>query len=37
MKARLKSVKKWRFRPAMGPGGQAAEVRMVIEIAFRLY
>jgi TonB family protein len=30
-------VRKWRFKPAIGPDGNAAEVRIVIELAFRLY
>jgi TonB family protein len=30
-------VRTWRFKPAMGPDGRAADVRMVIELAFRLY
>jgi TonB family protein len=30
-------VRTWRFRPALGPDGRAADVRMVIELAFRLY
>lgn len=30
-------VKKWRFKPAIGPDQQPADVRMVIELAFRLY
>jgi TonB family protein len=30
-------VRTWRFKPAIGPDGRAADVRMVIELAFRLY
>ena len=30
-------VRTWRFRPAVGPDGRPADVRMVIELAFRLY
>jgi TonB family protein len=30
-------VRKWKFRPAIGPDGRAVDVRMVIELAFRLY
>jgi len=33
----IEMVRKWRFRPATGPDGSAADVRMVIELAFRLY
>jgi len=33
----IEMVRKWRFKPATGPDGSAADVRMVIELAFRLY
>jgi periplasmic protein TonB len=33
----IEVVRKWRFKPATGPDGNAADVRMVIELAFRLY
>jgi TonB family protein len=33
----IEIVRKWKFRPAIGPDGRASDVRMVIELAFRLY
>jgi TonB family protein len=30
-------VRTWRFKPATGPDGHATDVKMVIELAFRLY
>ncbi len=33
----MEIVKKWRFKPAIGPDQRPADVRMVIELAFRLY
>lgn len=34
----LKTVRdKWRFKPALGPNGNPAAVRMLIEIDFHLY
>lgn len=33
----IEIVKTWRFKPATGPDGRPSDVRMVIELAFRLY
>lgn len=33
----MKAVANWKFKPAIGPNGKPAAVRMVIEVAFRLY
>lgn len=31
------AVRKWRFRPSVGPDGKAAAVRAVVEVVFHLY
>ena len=33
----IEAVRAWRFRPALGPDGKPAAVRMPIEVTFRLY
>ncbi len=33
----IEAVRSWRFRPALGPNGQPAPVRQVIEVTFHLY
>lgn len=33
----IKAVKKWRFKPALGPDKKPAAVRAEIEVTFRLY
>jgi protein TonB len=33
----IEAVRSWRFRPAAGPDGKAAAVRMPVEVTFRLY
>lgn len=33
----IEAVRAWRFRPAAGPDGKAAAVRMPVEVTFRLY
>lgn len=36
-KQAIDAVRRWRLRPATGPGGQPAEVTTEVEITFRLY
>ncbi|HXW54174.1 MAG TPA: energy transducer TonB [Candidatus Cybelea sp.] len=31
------AVRKWRFRPSIGPDGKLAEVRVLVEVVFHLY
>jgi TonB family protein len=33
----IEAVRAWRFKPALGPDGRPAAVRMPIEVTFRLY
>jgi TonB family protein len=33
----IEAVKKWRFKPAVGPDGNPVAVRVPVEISFRLY
>ncbi len=33
----IEAVRAWRFKPALGPDGKPAAVRMPIEVTFRLY
>jgi TonB family protein len=33
----IAAVKKWRFKPATGPDGKPAAVRINVQVAFRLY
>jgi periplasmic protein TonB len=33
----IEAVRTWRFRPALGPNGQPAAVRQIIEVTFHLY
>lgn len=33
----LNAVRNWRFRPSVGPNGQAAAVRAIVEVVFHLY
>jgi protein TonB len=33
----IKAVANWKFKPAIGPNGKPSAVRMIIEVAFRLY
>lgn len=33
----IKAVRNWRFKPALGPGGKPATVRVTIEVTFHLY
>ncbi len=33
----VEAVRTWRFRPALGPNGQPAPVRQIIEVTFHLY
>ncbi|MFZ0634026.1 MAG: energy transducer TonB [Candidatus Acidiferrales bacterium] len=33
----VEAVRTWRFKPAAGPDGKAAAVRMPVEVTFRLY
>lgn len=35
--AAVKAVLNWQFKPANGPDGKPAAVRMLIEVDFRLY
>ena len=32
----IEAVRKWTFKPAMGPGGRPVPVRVTVEVAFRL-
>ncbi len=33
----LEAVRKWRFKPSVGPDGKAAAVRAIVEVQFHLY
>jgi protein TonB len=33
----LEAVRKWRFKPSVGPDGKAAAVRAIVEVVFHLY
>ena len=33
----IEAVRQWRFRPALGPNGKPVNVRIPIEVTFRLF